>query len=244
MSTGKLKTLGFVAALALAFVVAGCNKKVAKVTPPSPPPPVAPTASLAASPDVIQQGQSTTLTWQTQYANDIMIQGLGMVPASGSRSVKPDSSTTYTLVAKGPGGTQDANTRVTVNPAPAARTMTPGPTEADLFGRDVKDVFFNFDKYNIRTDEVPITDNDAKFLDSHPDIKILVEGHCDDRGSEEYNLALGDSRAHSLKESLEKQGVSAGRIKTVSYGKEKPFCTVDNEQCWQENRRDHVVFQQ
>jgi len=244
MSTAKSKLLVFAAALALAFILAGCSKKVAKVTPPAPPAPPSPTASLAASPDVIQQGQSTTLTWQTQHANDITIQGLGTVPASGSRTVKPDYSTTYTLTAKGPGGTQDADTRVTVNAAPAARMATPGPTEADLFGRNVKDVYFNFDRYNIRPDEVQVTGTDAKFLDSHPDIKILVEGHCDDRGSEEYNLALGDSRAHSLKESLEKEGVSADRIKTVSYGKEKPFCTVDDEQCWQQNRRDHVIFQQ
>jgi len=244
MNTGKSKTLGFIAALALALVLAGCAKKVAKVTPPPPPAPAAPSASLTASPDVIQQGQSTTLTWQTQNANDIMIQGLGTLPASGSRSVKPDSSITYTLVAKGPGGTQDANTRVTVTPAPAAQVATPQPSEADLFGRNVKDVFFNFDRYNIRPDEVPVTDNDAKFLASHPDIKIMVEGHCDDRGSEVYNLALGDSRAHALKQSLEKEGVGGDRIKTVSYGKEKPFCSTDDEQCWQQNRRDHVVFQQ
>jgi peptidoglycan-associated lipoprotein len=244
MLTGKSKTLGFIAALALAFVLAGCNKKVATVTPPPPPPPAAPSASLAASPDVIQQGQSTTLTWQTKNASEIMIEGLGTVPASGSRSVKPDSSITYTLMAKGPGGTQDANTRVTVNPAPVAAVATPQPSEADLFGRNVKDVYFNFDKYNIRADEVPVTNNDAKFLDAHPDVKVMVEGHCDDRGSEEYNLALGDSRAHAMKESLEKEGVNADRIKTVSYGKEKPFCTVDDEQCWQQNRRDHVVFEQ
>ena len=81
------------------------------------------------------------------------------------------------------------------------------------------------------------------FLRSIPDIKIMIEGHCDDRGSEEYNLALGDSRANSLKQSLEQQGVSADQLKTISYGKEKPFCTADDEQCWQQNRRDHVVLE-
>jgi peptidoglycan-associated lipoprotein len=90
---------------------------------------------------------------------------------------------------------------------------------------------------------VPVTNNDAQFLDQHPDIKIMVEGHCDDRGSEEYNIALGVNRANTLKQSLEQEGVSAGRINTISYGKEKPFCTADNEQCWQQNRRDHVVFE-
>jgi len=94
MSIAKSKTLCFVATLAAALVLAACSKKVAKVTPPAPPAPPSPTASLAASPEVIQQGQSTTLTWQTQNANDITIQGLGTVAASGSRSVRPDSSIT------------------------------------------------------------------------------------------------------------------------------------------------------
>jgi peptidoglycan-associated lipoprotein len=225
------------------FLLTACSKKVAKVTPPSPPPPAAPTATLAANPNVLQEGQSTTLTWQTTNANDISIQGLGTVPASGSRSVIPNTSTTYLLVAKGPGGSQDSSTRVTVNPAPAAKVITPQPSEADLFAKNVKDLFFDFNKATIRPDEIPVTDNNAKFLEQHPDIKITIEGHCDDRGSEEYNLALGDSRANSLKQSLEQQGVSANQLKTISYGKEKPFCTADDEQCWQQNRRDHVVLE-
>ena len=238
----RFRTIHFVLALAGVFLLAGCNKKVAKATTPPPPPPAAPTASLGAAPNVIRQGQSTTLTWQTTNANDITIQGLGTVPASGSRSVTPGTSTTYTLMAKGPGGTQDASARVTVNPRPVAKVVTPQPSEEDLFGKNVKDVFFNFDKYNIRTDEAPVTGNDGKFLEQHPDLKILVEGHCDDRGSEEYNLALGASRANSLKSSLQAEGVSANQITTISYGKEKPFCTTDDEQCWQENRRDHIVL--
>jgi len=244
MTNRRLTMFSLTAALAGMFLLAACSKKVAKVTPPPLPPPPAPTATLAASPDTIPQGQSTTLTWHTTNANDVTIEGLGTVSASGSRSITPSASTTYTLMAKGPGGTQDASMRVTVTPAPAAKVVTPQPSEASLFAKNVRDVYFDFNKANIRSDEVPVTGQDAKFLERHADIKIMVEGHCDDRGSEEYNLALGDSRANSLKQSLEQQGVSADRIKTISYGKEKPFCSQDNEQCWQENRRDHVVFQQ
>jgi peptidoglycan-associated lipoprotein len=225
------------------FLLTACSKKVAKVTPPQPPPPAAPTATLAANPNVLQQGQSTTLTWQTTNATGIDIQGLGNVPASGSRNVTPGTSTTYILVAKGPGGTQNASARVTVNTVPAAKVVTAGPSESDLFAKNVKDLFFDFNKATIRPDEIPVTDNNAKFLAQHPDIKITIEVHCDDRGSEEYNLALGDSRANSLKQSLEQQGVSADQLKTISYGKEKPFCTTDDEQCWQQNRRDHVVLE-
>jgi peptidoglycan-associated lipoprotein len=239
----QLRTSSLVAALAGVILLAGCSKKLARVTPPPPPPPAAPTATLAANPNVIEQGQATTLTWQTTNAADISIQGLGTVSPSGSRSVTPNTSATYTLVAKGPGGTQEATARVTVNAVPVAQVVTPQPSEADLFGKNIKDVFFDFNKADIRPDETRVTNDDGSFLAQHLDIKILVQGHCDDRGSEVYNLALGDSRANSLKSSLEAQGVNGDRIKTISYGKEKPFCTADNEQCWQQNRRDHIVFE-
>jgi peptidoglycan-associated lipoprotein len=222
---------------------AACSKKVAKITPlVTPPPPATPAAAIAAYPNVIQMGQSTTLSWQSQNADDLTIEGLGTVTASGSRAVIPTASTTYTLIAKGPGGTQDATARVTVNPV-VARTAASPPDESDVFARKVKDVFFAYNKADIRSEEKPVADNDAQFLAQHPEIKVQIEGHCDDRGSEEYNLALGDSRAMSLKAALEKQGVSAERISTMSYGKEKPFCNEEDEQCWQQNRRDHLILQ-
>jgi peptidoglycan-associated lipoprotein len=111
-----------------------------------------------------------------------------------------------------------------------------------LFARNVKDLYFDFNKADLRSDDVPVVQNDESFLAQHSSIKVLVEGHCDDRGSEEYNIALGASRAESAKEALVQRGVSAERIRTVSYGKEKPFCTEDNEDCWQKNRVDHFAF--
>jgi peptidoglycan-associated lipoprotein len=239
MSTVKVATLA--AVLAGALSLAGCSKKAAQATPPpAPPAPPAPTATLAASPDAIQQGQSATLTWQTQNASDITITGLGTLPASGTRSVAPNASTTYTLVAKGPGGTQGASARVTVN-NPVAMA-TPSPSDEGLFAKNVRDVLFDYDKAEIRSDQTLTAQNDASFLLQHPAIKVLVEGHCDDRGSEEYNLALGTSRAESLKRTLLLQGVSADRVKTISYGKEKPFCNQDNDPCWQQNRVDHFAI--
>jgi peptidoglycan-associated lipoprotein len=242
MTTGELKVSTFLLAVVALLSSAGCNKKVAKATPPTPPPPSpAPTATLAASPNVIQRGQTTVLSWQTTNSTDITIAGLGAVPASGSRSVTPDASTTFTLEAKGPGGTKDASARVTVNPR--AVSAVPSPTDV-LFSKNVKDVFFDYDKSNIRPDEVSAMQGDASFLQQHPRIKVLVEGHCDDRGSDEYNIALGASRAESVKQSLLQHGISDERIKTISYGKEKPFCTQDNEQCWQQNRVSHFGIAQ
>jgi peptidoglycan-associated lipoprotein len=237
----RLKAFGLLMTLAVVLSLAGCNKKVAKATPPAPPTPPAPTATLAANPSVIQQGQSTKLTWQTTNANDITIPGLGTLSPSGSQTVTPSESTTYTLLAKGSGGTKDASARVTVNARIAG--MAPSATDEDLFAKNVKDVFFDYNKPNLRSDEVPTAQNDSAFLAQHPSLKVVVEGHCDDRGSEDYNLALGASRAESLKQALVQRGISPERIKTVSFGKEKPFCTQDNEQCWQKNRVDHFALE-
>ena len=242
MTQNRIRIVVLLATLAGVLTLAGCAKKVAKVTPPPAPAPAppAPTATLAANPNVVQQGQTSVLTWQTSNASEITIAGLGTVASSGSRSVTPATSTTYTVVAKGQGGTNEASARITVN-VPVANAV-PSPTDEELFSRNVKDVFFDYDKYAIRPAEASTVQNDEAFLAQHPSIKVLVEGHCDDRGSEEYNIALGASRAESVKNALVQQGVPAAHIRTVSYGKEKPFCTKDNEQCWQENRVDHFAF--
>ncbi len=239
MTVRRIRLIALAAALASILVAGGCaKKKVAQAPPPPPPPPAAPTVSLTASPDAITAGQSTTLTWQTSNAQNVTISGLGTVAVSGSQQVSPGNSTTYNLTATGPGGTRDASARVTVT-QPVAAVPQASPTDEELFARDVKDVYFDFDKYVIRADQQGVTDADAKFLQEHPNVSILIEGHCDDRGSEEYNLALGDNRANAVKEQLVKLGINASRIKTISYGKEKPFCTQNDESCWQQNRRGH-----
>lgn len=226
-------------ALAGILFLAGCAKKQAKATPPAPAPPPTPTATLTATPADIQQGQSAQLSWSTSNATDINITGLGMVSASGTQTVSPEDSITYELTAKGPGGSADSSARVTVNPKPQPTQSS--ISEDELFRQNVKDVFFDFNKYDIRTDQESVLQNDAKFLADHPDLGLTVAGHCDDRGSEEYNLALGESRANAFKSELVKLGVSAGRIKTTSLGKEQPFCSDNNEQCWSQNRRDHLA---
>ncbi len=226
-----------VLAAGVMFTGACAKKHVAQVTPPPPPPPTAPTVALTATPDNVTAGQPVTLSWHTTDANSVTISGLGVVGASGSKQVTPADSTTYNAVAKGPGGEREASARVTVE-RPVAN-MNNGPSDADLFARTVKDVYFDYDRYTVRADQANITAADAKFLNEHPNMAVVVEGHCDDRGSEEYNIALGDNRANAVKAELVKLGVDANRIKTVSYGKEKPFCTQEDESCWSQNRRDH-----
>jgi peptidoglycan-associated lipoprotein len=245
MKHQSLKVLATVIALAAVVMLGACHKKTAP--PPPPPPPAAgPTASISVSPDTIAPGQSATLTWQTSNATDVSIDGIGAVQPSGTQQVSPADSTTYHLVAKGSGGTQEATTRLTVTPPPAAEAPpTPSPTEADLFGRSVKDVFFDYDKANIRPDQQAAVQADAQFLNQHSNISFTIGGHCDERGSTEYNLALGDQRASSVKSALVSAGVNASRIKTISYGKEQPFSCGNESQeaCWQQNRRGHFVYQ-
>ena len=243
MQCNSFRFLSTVLALGTSVLLTSCAKKTTVAKTPEAPIP-APTATLSANPVSIQQGQSTILTWQTGNATDITIDGLGTVPASGSRTVAPSITTNYTLTAKGPGGTQNVNASVTVSAATAqATTPVHQPTDDELFRQAVKDVFFDFDKAEIRAAEKPAAESDAAFLAQHPNMRVVVEGHCDDRGSEEYNLALGESRARALREALVAQGISPDRIKTISYGKEQPFCRDEDESCWQQNRRDHFALQ-
>lgn len=249
-ATSKPTTITLTRWTALVFTLvaiiflAACHKKVAPPPPPPPPAPNAPTASLSANPNTIDPGQSTTLSWQTSNATDVSIDGIGPVDMSGSRQVTPAESTTYHLVAKGTGGTQDATARVTVNAPPAPPPVTTSnATEEELFSQNVKDVYFEYDKYDIRGADQSVVQGDARFLQQHANIHITIEGHCDERGSTEYNLALGANRADAVKNALIQAGVAGDRIKTISYGKEKPFCAESNESCWQQNRRGHFVYE-
>lgn len=245
MNASRTKLAIAIVALASLMVIAGCRRPQPAPPPPPPPPPAAaPTASLSANPSTIQQGQSTQLTWRTENADQVMIEGIGSVERSGSRAVTPDASTTYRLVARGSGGTQDATARVTVTPAPPPPPVAePTVGEAELFARNVRPVFYDYDSYAIRADAQAVLQQNAQFLQQHPNIRITIEGHCDERGSTEYNLALGDNRALAARDALVQLGVRSDRIRVISFGKEKPFCTESNEQCWQQNRRGHFVMQ-
>ena len=232
-------------ALIMVLMFAACAKK--KPAPPPAPPaakPPAPTAMLTANPNSIVAGQASTLTWSTDFASDVSIDGIGKVDPSGSMKVTPSESTTYRLVAKNDSGTKEATARVTVTPAAPPPTTSKASTESDaqLFSQNMKDVFYDFDSYDITPQYQSVIQANARFLQQHPNITFLIEGHCDERGSIEYNLTLGEYRANAAKQALVQQGVSAARIRTLSYGKEKPFCTESTESCWQQNRRAHFVY--
>lgn len=224
---------------ALLVLAAGCGKKKTPPPQPTPPPPV--TATLSANPASIQSGQSSTLTWSTQNATDIKLDG-NTVDASGSQTVSPRQTTTYHLTATGAGGSQDATATVTVTqPPPPTPTPTPQPTPSDdeVFNRSVSDIYFDYDKADLRPESVQTLARVAEVIKAHPNWIVQIQGNCDERGSIEYNLALGERRANAAQQALVQDGVSPGQLKAISFGKEKPVCTESNEDCWQKNRRDH-----
>jgi peptidoglycan-associated lipoprotein len=241
-------------ALSLLLIAAGCKKKVPPPPPPPPPPPVVkeeappkPTVQLSAEPSSIERGQSATLRWTATDATEISVSpGIGSVDARGSRQVYPTNSTTYTLTAKGPGGTETASATINVTAPPPPPPPPPEPpkrTLLELLQTDVQDAFFDFDKSDIREDARAVLTRNAdalkKIFNEMPEANIVMEGHCDERGSSEYNLGLGDRRATSAKEFLVQLGVPGDKLKTISYGEERPQCTESSEDCWQQNRRVH-----
>jgi len=228
-----------VSLVALAAVV-GCSKKQPLPPAAPPPPPIvapAPTAQITATPTVVSAGDQVVLNWRTTDATNISIDGIGDVPTSGVKTVTPTVSTTYHLVARGEGGSAEASARVVVNAPPAVIVPTNTMSAEDEFKANVQDAFFDYDTYDIRSDAQATLSRDASYLASHPDVKVVIGGYCDERGSNEYNLALGQNRADAAKNALVTAGVAATRIRVISYGKEKPFCSESTEECWQQNRR-------
>jgi peptidoglycan-associated lipoprotein len=247
MNARFLRLAGLSFVLSTMMLLGACHKKSAPVAPPQAPPPAPakPTATLTVSPTNVQRGGSVQITWSTQDATDVNIDPIGVVPASGTRTLIPRASTTYALTAKGPGGSVQETARVTVTePPPPLMEEPTAQREAEMFAHSIKDIYFNYDKYDVRPEDAATLKADAEFLTAHSNYKVVISGHCDERGSADYNLALGSSRANAVRDELVKLGVSGDRIKTISYGKEKPFCTEENEKCWQQNRRAHFTLGQ
>ena len=218
-----------------------CSSKAPVAAAPVPPPPPSPTVAIEATPETVQPGGAVVVRWKTENATSISIAPLGVVDAAGSISVTPTESTIYRITAKGPGGVQEAEARVTVS---AAAKEGPANEAIEAFTEEQStrlDIFFDTDDFSIRTDQFATVKNDAAFLKEHPNLRIVVEGHCDELGSTEYNLVLGERRAMEVKSALEKSGIDPRRLRSISYGKEHPFCSEESEQCLKLNRRAHLA---
>ena len=125
-------------------------------------------------------------------------------------------------------------------PAPVTSSIIPGSAE-DLRVNVGDTVRFALDEYNVEESDKALLGRQAAWLQRYPAVRVSIEGHADERGTREYNLALGARRANAVKEYLVSQGVSTGRVETVSYGKERPVCTSSDEGCWSQNRRGVTI---
>lgn len=168
--------------------------------------------------------------------------GVCLVAPLGCKKKPPATAADRPPVAAAPSGATAV--------APPAAPATQGDRTQNVLSDDLatlnrkgylKDVYFDYDESTLRDDARTALARDAEWLKKYPSIQILLEGHCDERGTEAYNLALGQRRAGATREYLDELGIGQARVKTVSYGKEKPFCTDDTEACWQENRRAHFL---
>ncbi|HEV8488118.1 MAG TPA: OmpA family protein [Blastocatellia bacterium] len=218
--------------------------------------PPRPSIRISTDQDAIQQGQSTTLRWTSNNADTVTINDLGTVPPSGSRVVSPSQSTTYTATATGLGGTDSASTRVSVT----ADTGVPGDVTSErprttintaiatVFGQRVQSIFFDYNQADLRPEAKDLLRRAADWLTQGPNRSIVfrIEGNCDPRGTEEYNIGLGERRAQAAREFLVSLGVEASRMQTVSYGEERASGTSEGSPeirpSWAFDRRDAFVY--
>jgi peptidoglycan-associated lipoprotein len=226
------------------------DSKVVAVSPR----PARPTITISADQEGITRGQSTTLRWTSNNADRVAISDLGSVPSSGSRVVSPSQSTTYNATATGPGGTENASARVTVTDeaAPGERprlsTGGPNPTIAAIFNQMVRTIYFDLDKADLTPESRDTLRRGSEWLTQAPNrsISFRIEGNCDPRGTEEYNIGLGERRAQSAKEFLVSLGVGPSRVQTVSYGKERAGGASEGSPTqspsWAHDRRDDFVY--
>ena len=157
--------------------------------------------------------------------------GAATSTAATPSNVQPAQPSGGSTTPSGGGTTTTPPTSSTARPVVQDFAATP----------ELTDVFFDFDKYDIRPGDAKTLDSNASWLKSNPTHLVLIEGHCDQRGTNEYNLALGEPRAKSTMNYLVSQGVQANRITIISYGEERPQCTEHTESCWAKNRRAHFL---
>ncbi len=238
------KTLVLISLLLLE-ITTSCRKSTV-FSAPSPALAAAPMIEFSASPNTLDPGEPAELRWSAQGATTALIDhGIGEVSVSpGSRRVFPMRTTTYKLIARGPAGSTSASLLVSVVVPAADAQALPKPLEERL-AKEVQDVYFDFDKSEIRDDARATLAQDATALTAilrdFAGVQMTVEGHCDDMGQAEYNLELGYRRAELVKRLLEQLGVPGSRLKAVTRGEMSPLCAEASEACRAKNRRVHVV---
>lgn len=172
-------------------------------------------------------------------ALSLFLVGCPKRPATTAASAPPPTGSPSPSAAAPSTAPSPSMTPSPVAPSTAPSTTPPAPSEFTA-NANLKDIFFDFDKYDVRPNDAKTLDTNAAWLKSNDNL-VLIEGHCDERGTNEYNLALGERRAKAAMTYLVGQGIQAQRITLISYGKEQPVCTAHDEACWALNRRAHFL---
>ena len=171
-------------------------------------------------------------------------QAAAPAPTGTASTMAPSSSQPSTSSTPSGPSTAQPGGGATATPSPAPTTAAPTsrpPVSTFTAVPELQDIYFDFDKYDIRPADTKTLDANAAWLKSNPNHQVLIEGHADERGTNEYNLALGERRAKSTMNYLVSQGVQANRITIISYGEERPTCQDHTEGCWAKNRRSHFL---
>jgi peptidoglycan-associated lipoprotein len=243
-----------IAGICLSILLSGCGGSsipVAVRPPATSPVPVPDTPAqpkpeiveFQATPERIEKGKPLELSWQVKNATSIHISPeIGPVTNPGRKELQLDRETTYELTATGPGG--EVSRQLFIKLLPEQTVVNDSRKGVgDLGGGSsgLEDVYFDYDRENIRDEDQPTLDKNATYMGSRAAQVIRIEAYCDERGSAEYNLAIGDRRASAVRTYLINRGIPPQRLKTISYGKEFPICTEATEDCWRRNRRVHFV---
>jgi len=188
--------------------------------------------------------RSLHLVLTTLIVGAVAISGCAKRPAT-TQAAAPAPTGAATSTASTPSAPPMQSTPAPAPSTPAPATPAPAPARPAIVDfraiPELADIFFDFDKYDIRPADAKTLDANANWLKSNANHLVLIEGHCDERGTNEYNLALGERRAKSTMNYLVSQGVQANRITIISYGEERPQCTEKTEACWAKNRRSHFL---
>jgi peptidoglycan-associated lipoprotein len=195
--------------------------------------------------------RSTHVTLASVLVFGVLLAGCAKRPATTQAAAPPPTAAAATTPGAGSGAAQPATMApsdsgssssgaATTSPSTAQPAARPSPKEFVSIS-DLKDVHFDFDKYDIRPPDAKVLDANATWLKSNPEHLVLIEGHCDERGTGTYNIALGERRAKATQNYLAAQGIQTARMAVLSYGEERPQCADHSENCWAKNRRAHFM---
>ncbi len=181
-----------------------------------------------------------TINWRNIAFGYGVLSAILLLPGCSSTTAKPDS---FPAVAKPLAESKAKPTPVSAAGRSSLEAFQRGESTATPASSPLKEIYFDFDRYDLRTDAAETLKANADWLKANPSVVVEIEGHCDERGTNEYNMALGAKRAQAAMDDLTRLGIAANRLSSISFGEEVPVCEEHTEECWAKNRRDRFVIQ-